>query len=117
NCEGALPIGHSKHPSEQTNENKTDRVRWTASTSSTNGAPVRRAASTKRSCTVEKRRNLNRFNTGFIERLDCAVSLIQFSTSFQCDAGTALSEQRKWPDKSPQITRLVRKCARVFASI
>jgi len=70
-----------------------------------------------RSWTVEKRWNLNRFNTGFIERLDRAVSLIQFSTNSSAtpklrghSSGNALTEVRK-------SLRLVRKCARVFASI
>src|SRR5262245_11551472 len=66
----------------RTNENNIDRMRWPPSSSSTKGAEIRRTASAMRSCTVEKRRNLNRFNRGFVECVECAASFIQFSTVF-----------------------------------
>ena len=34
-----------------------------------------------KSCTVEKRRNLKRASTGFVECLGCVASFIQFSAS------------------------------------
>src|SRR4029450_13708654 len=66
----------------RTNENNNDRMKWPPSSSSTNGAETRRMTRATRSCTVEKRRNLSRFNTRFIECLDSVVSFIQCSTVF-----------------------------------
>ena len=104
-------------PASRTNENKTDRMRWPPSSSSTKGADIKRTASAMRSCTVEKRWNLNRFNTGSLN-----VSTAR-SRSFSSpplssatpklrghSSGNALTEVRK-------SLRLVRKCARMFASI
>jgi hypothetical protein len=42
-----------------------------------------------RSCTVEKRLNLNRSSIGLIESVDCAVSFIQFSTTAHRNAQLA----------------------------
>ena len=64
----------------RTNENNTDKIKWPPSSSSTEGAQTRRAASATRSSTVENRRNLKRSRTGFIECLGCArIHSFQFS--------------------------------------
>src|SRR5215472_2169767 len=59
----------AKTAASSTKENKTDRMSPPPSSSSTNGADTRRRTRATRSCTVEKRRNLRRSSTGFIEPL------------------------------------------------
>src|SRR4029453_5765362 len=61
------------------NEKKPDTMSSPPSISSTKGAQMKKRASAIKSCTVEKRRNLKRASTGFIDSFDFKVSMIQSS--------------------------------------
>src|SRR5205814_10490521 len=68
-------------PASRTSENKPDTMSSPPSISSTKGAQMKKRPSAIKSCTVEKRRNLKRDSTGFVECLGCVASFIQFSAS------------------------------------
>src|SRR4051794_10222453 len=63
-------------PASRTNENKPDTMISPPSISSTKGTQMKNRASAIKSCTVEKRRNLKRASTGFVEGLGCVASFI-----------------------------------------